>query len=272
TWRTGTLACGSVLHALRGDAEVALRLAAEAELEAGRRGLNDLLSCVQLARGVAWLSAGRNEDAYRALRRAFDPADPSFHQRERFTGLTFLAEAADRACDREDARRVLAEMEEIALTTPAPILHAHLPYARAVLAAEEDAENLYSAALREDLSVWPLVRARTELAYGAWLRRHGRPDEAAALFATAQATFDRAGSATWGDRTRLELMAVGTRPAWPATVGQTGIPERERRIGALLAGGLPDTEIAQQLHLPPDVVAMYRQRLRDARRNGQSHD
>jgi hypothetical protein len=268
TWRTGTLACGSVLHALRGDAEVALRLAAEAELEAGRRGLNDLLSCVQLARGVAWLSAGRNEDAYRELRRAFDPADPSFHQRERFTGLTFLAEAAVRADDREDARQVLAEMEEIALTTPAPILHAHLPYARAVLAAEEDAEHLYSAALREDLSVWPLVRARTALAYGAWLRRRGRPDEATAMLTTAQATFDRVGSATWGDRARLELMAAGTQPAWPAAAGQAGVHERERRIDVLVVGGLPDAEIAQQLHLPADVVAMYRQRFREAAGTG----
>jgi hypothetical protein len=263
TWRTGTLACDSVLHALQGNAEASLRLAAEAELEAGRRGLNDLLSCVQLARGVAWLSAGRDQDAYRALRHAFDPADPSFHQRERFTSLTFLAEAAQRAGRQEDARQVLTEMEEIALTTPAPILHAHLPYTRAVLATEKDAEGLYRAALRKDLSAWPLVRARTELAYGAWLRRSGRPGEAEAPLTTAQATFDRIGSATWGDQARLELADAGTRPVWPAEPEQTRGHERARRIGELVVRGLPDAEIAHRLYLPPRIVTMYRQRLRE---------
>jgi tetratricopeptide (TPR) repeat protein len=262
TWRTSTLACDSILHALQGNAERSLRLAAEAELEAGRRRLNDLLSCVQLARGVAWLSAGRHEDAYVALRRAFDPADPSFHQRERFTSLMYLAEAADRAGQRDDARQVLAEMEGLARTTPTPILHAHLPYARAVLATDKDAESLYLEALRRDLSDWPLARARTELAYGVWLRRQCRLDQARVLLNAAQTTFDRIGSAPWGDEARLEMGATGASPTWPPPAGRGRIHRRERQISALATGGLPDTEIAYQLYLPVGVVTLYRQKLR----------
>ncbi|MGW4249110.1 AAA family ATPase, partial [Nocardia sp. NPDC004722] len=101
-WETGTTVCEAVHQALRGNAEQSLRLATEAELVASRGRLNDLLSCVQLARGIAWLSAGRDRDAYLALRRAFDPAVASFHQRERYGALMFLADAAVRAGHRAD--------------------------------------------------------------------------------------------------------------------------------------------------------------------------
>ncbi|MCH5676886.1 ATP-binding protein [Streptomyces gilvus] len=262
TWRTGTLVCDAILQALRGNAEQALHLATEAELDAAPRRLNDLLSCVQLARGVAWLSAGRNRDAYRTLRRAFDPADASFHQRERFTHLMFLADAAERAGHRADARQVLDGLEVVARTARSPILRLHLSYARAVLAArEEDAEELYLAALGADLSSWPLVRAKTQLAYGRWLRRRHRITPSRTLLHAAQATFDRIGATAWADEARLELEATGTRPAWPVRTDPEGDHhDREERIGELLARGSADGEIAQALSLPVSVVALYRRK------------
>src|SRR5205085_4627961 len=67
-----------------GDTERALALAMQAEDAAQHRKLNDFLACVQLARGFAWCSAGRHDNAFVALRRLFDPDDPAFHLRERF--------------------------------------------------------------------------------------------------------------------------------------------------------------------------------------------
>ena len=58
-WRTGTLVCDALNNAFRGQAEQAFRYAGEVELVASRQHLNDLLSCVQLARGSALLAAGR---------------------------------------------------------------------------------------------------------------------------------------------------------------------------------------------------------------------
>jgi len=245
-WRTGTLVCDSILQAFTGNVAEALRLAAEAELEAARRRLNDLLSCVNLARGAAWLSAGRYRDAYQVLRAAFDPGDPSFHQRERFTSLMYLADAAIRAGQVADASAVVAEMEPVAAADPAPILHVHLAYARAVLA---DAEELYLEALCRDLSRWPYARAKLELAYGGWLRRHGRPAQGLPLAAAARAAFDRIGAIPWADEARLELHAAAAPVPWPAA---------RPDLAALLAAGLPDIEIADRLPLRADVVALYR--------------
>ena len=107
----------------------------------GRR-LTDLLACVQLARGFALISAGRYAEAYEALRRLFDPGDPSFHLTERFHGVDVPGRGSR---PRRPAR-----------TTPGghrragsrgrghAIRHArlHLAYARAVLADDDEAEEL----------------------------------------------------------------------------------------------------------------------------------
>jgi AAA ATPase domain len=209
-WGTGTLVCDARVIGLRGRVGQALRLAAEAELTANRQRLNDLLCCVQLARGATWLSAGRYADAYAALRRVFDPADPSYHQRERFSGVMYLAEAAVRSGHRDDARAVVAELEPVAALTPAPILHVQLLYARAVLADDADAEDLYLAGLSKDLTRWPWNKARLELAFGTWLRRRRRA-ESLAILRSAQATLRLLRARAWADQARAELDAARGR-------------------------------------------------------------
>ncbi|MCX4976809.1 AAA family ATPase [Streptomyces sp. NBC_00620] len=253
-WETGTLVCDVLLKALVGDTREALRRATEAELREAR-GRNAMLSLLQLARGLVSLEAGRNRDAYRILRAVFDLADPSFHRAERFISLMFLADAAVRAGHREDARGLLAELELIARETPSPMHHINLSYARAVLAADEDAEDFYLAALRQDLSNWPYARAKVELAYGSWLRRRNRIRQAQSMLTSAQSAFDRIGALPCGDEARLELRATGAPIAWPESSA-----ERLRQITELSALRLPDEEIAERLGLRPAVVAMYRGR------------
>ncbi|MEU0434031.1 AAA family ATPase [Streptomyces sp. NPDC006290] len=255
-WGAGQLVCDVLLKAFVGDAQEALRRAIEAELREAR-GRNVMLSMLQLARGLVSLAAGRNRDAYRTLRAIFDPAEPSFHQRHGFASLMFLADAAVRAGHREDARELVAELEMIARETPSPLLHIHLSYARGVLATDEDAEDFYLAALRQDLSNWPYARAKLELAYGSWLRRQNRVRQAQSLLTSAQSTFDRIGALPCGDEARLELQATGAPIDWPESSA-----ERLRQITELSAQRLPDDEIAERLSLPRAVVAMYRDRTR----------
>lgn len=256
-WESGTLVvCDVLLKALVGDTQEALRQATEAERR-GAGGRNAMLSLLQLARGLTALAAGRNRDAYRALRTVFDPADPCFHRAERFISVMFLADAAVRAGHREDARALVAELELIAGATPSPLHRVNLSYARAVLAADEDAEDRYLAALRQDLSDWPYARAKVELAYGSWLRRRNRVREARTLLASAQSAFDRIGALPCGDEARVELRAAGGRIVWPqASAG------RLRRITELSGLRLSDDEAAERLGLPSAVVAMYRGRTR----------
>ena len=113
----------------------------------------------------------------------FDPADPAFHPTERFHGVMSLAEAALHCGRAEDARTVIAALEADAAVTPSPTLHLHLAYARAVLADDDEAEDLFTAALGADLVRWPWLRARLELAYGSWLRRQRRVRRSAAAAA-----------------------------------------------------------------------------------------
>ena len=119
-WRTGTLVCEALSNALRGRTEQAFACAAEAELEASRGRLNDLLSCVQQARGTALAATGHYEAAYHELRRVFEPTDPSFHQRERFGALMFLADSAGPAGQADDARAVVAGLADLAAVTRPP--------------------------------------------------------------------------------------------------------------------------------------------------------
>jgi ATP/maltotriose-dependent transcriptional regulator MalT len=259
-WSTGTLVCEARAAGLRGDLDRALALAAEAEHAAGTRRLNDFLACAELARGYAYAGAGRYDDAYVALRRVFDPDDPSFHQRERFAGVMFLAEAAAHAGTSGDARSVIAELEAVAMVTPSPLLHVQLLYARAVLADDADAETRYLAALGEDLTRWPWVRARLELAYGAWLRRQRRVGESRAPLRSARATLELLGARGWAEQARTELRAAGERGTPRGNAADVLSPQ-ELEIARLAAEGLSNREIGQRLYLSHRTVGSHLYRI-----------
>jgi hypothetical protein len=207
-WRTGTLICDAMGNALRGHTDQAFTYAAKVEMTASRQRLNDLLSCVQLVRGAALSNAGRYDAAYPQLRRLFEPSDPSFHQRERFGGVMFLAEAAVETGERDDARQVIAGLEAVAASAPSPLLHVHLRYARAVLADDATASALYADLMSQDLARWPWAKARAELAYGRWLRRQRRDAESVGVLGSALAAFDRIGATVWADRARAGMIAA----------------------------------------------------------------
>jgi len=197
-WNDAQLVNEARAAALHGDSERALQMASEGEYSPVLRNLNDLRCCLQLARGFALISSGRHAEAVDALLQLFDPADPAYHQRERFSGVMFLAEAAVHASRRDDVRPVIAELEQVAGITPAPLLHVQLSYARAVLA--DDADDLYRAAISQDLTRWPWVQARIRLAYGGWLRRQRRAAESRVPLRLALATFDLIGARSWADQ------------------------------------------------------------------------
>jgi len=204
-WSSGTLVCEARARALVGDSTLALELAAKAEESVGRQRLNDLLSCVQLARSLAWFGERDYERAYDAVRRAFMPGDSSFHQRERFAAIAALAEAARRAGEVDDARTIVADLEVVAEQTASPMLHLQLPYARAVLADDATAENKFRDALAQDLRRWPWLEARTQLAFGEWLLLDGRDADAHAFLRSAEGRFEQLGARPWLDLARSAL-------------------------------------------------------------------
>jgi DNA-binding CsgD family transcriptional regulator len=259
-WRTGSMVLEALTAGLRGDNEKAQALAGEVEQLATSRRLNPLLTMVQIARGCGWLAAGRYPEAFDALVRIFNPADPSYHAVERSRGVMFLAEAAVRADQVAQARAIIADLERAALITPSPTLHVQLSYARAVL-AEDDTESLYLAALSQDLVRWPWARARIELAYGSWLRRQRRVAESRSVLRAAYATLSAIGATTWAEQARTELRAAGERTLVSREAEHEPLSPQEMQIARLAADGLSNREIAERLFLSHRTVGSHLYRI-----------
>jgi hypothetical protein len=210
-WPAGLHACAAMDRALRGDVRQASAHATEVEFLASGPPLGGLLSRAQLARGVALVTTGQHAAAYTQLRRLFEPSDPSFHPRERFGGIMFLADAAAEAGKRDDARDVLRGLEVVGAVPLSPVLHDHLRYAHAVLADPLTAPGAYSALMSADYASSTWARARAELAYGSWLWRERSAAEALVALRSAETAFDRIGAANWAVKARRESSRATAR-------------------------------------------------------------
>jgi ATP/maltotriose-dependent transcriptional regulator MalT len=260
-WSVGPIVNEARSAALQGDSQRGLRLAAESEQTPMLHGLNLFLACAQLARGFSLITAGRHAEAFDALRRVFDPAHPAHHLREQFCGVMFVAEAGAYADQREDARRIIADMEALARITPSPLLHTHLRYARAVLADDAEAEQMYREGLAADLTRWPWVKARIQFAYGTWLRRHRRVTESREPLRQALDVFTLIGARTWAEHARTELRAAGDRNAIAVSASAEVLSPQELQIARMAAQGLSNREIGQQLFLSPRTVGTHLYRI-----------
>jgi DNA-binding CsgD family transcriptional regulator/tetratricopeptide (TPR) repeat protein len=259
-WHSGALAIDAMANGLRGENARAQELAAEAEQLAAGSALNPLLACVQLARGYGHLGVGNYAAAYQALRRLFDPSDPSFHLTERFHGVSFLSDAAVPAGHREDALSVVNELELVAAGSASTTLRHHLTYARALLADDEHAEEPYLAALGSDLRSWPWLRGRLYLAYGRWLRRRHRIAEARDALRSSHATLSGIGATLWAEQAGSELRAAGEQTARPSARSWETLTAQELQIVKMVGDGFSNKEIAQRLYLSPRTVSghLYR--------------
>jgi DNA-binding CsgD family transcriptional regulator len=152
-------------------------------------------------------------------------------------------------------------MESAGLKTPSPVLHAGLRFARALLADDTEAEQLYTTALSADLAGWPFIRARTQLAYGAWLRRHRRAAESRPHLRAAIETFDALGVIPWSDRARSELRASGETSRSRSLDARDQLTAQELQIAQMAASGLTNREIGQKLYLSHRTISTHLHRI-----------
>ena len=251
----------AMIAALRGEEDRAEALAAEAERAALAVAARPVLATVRHARGLAALGGGRHAEAYEQLRRMYDPADPSHHPALRCYAVGDLAEAAVRSGQRDAVAAVVAELETVAKVTPSPALHAGLRCARALLAADSDAEALFEAALSADLARWPFARARAQLLYGEWLRRQRRAAESRAHLRAARETFDALGIIPWGERARQELRASGETSRRRTPDARDQLTPQELQIAQMAADGLTNREIGEKLYLSHRTVSSHLHRI-----------
>ncbi|MFG1925347.1 AAA family ATPase [Cryptosporangium sp. NPDC048952] len=248
----------SMIAAMRGEHDDAMRIATEVERDALPGGVRPALAMVQLTRGLSALGVGRYSDAFEHLRRVYDPLDPAYHHLNRCYFVGDVVEAAVRSGRYDEARRLLDEMEEIGRRTPSPALHINLRYARALMAAEEEP---FLVALRADLVRWPFARARLLLAYGEFLRRQRRPAEARAHLRAAREAFDALGVIAWGDRARAELRASGETSRGRVAQASEMLTPQELQIAQMAADGLTNREIGQKLYLSHRTISTHLHRI-----------
>ena len=249
----------SMLAGLRGDFDEAEAIAAEVEHAMVPMRGKAVLWDVQLARALTALGAGRYPDAFDHLIRTFDPNDPAEHYRKKFWAVGDLAEAALRSERRDEARVVLAQAEaDYSAPGPSPRLRIALEYARAMLAEDDETEGLFEIALGTDLTRWPFARARLQLAYGTWLRRHRRVTESRVPLSTAKATFDALGVPPWSQRARHELRAAGVASHERERGAALHVlTPQELQIARMAASGLSNREIARQLYMSHRTVGAH---------------
>ena len=99
--------------------------------------------------------------------------------------------------------------------------------------------------------------ARTELAFGACLRRDRRRVDAREHLRTAVSAFEDLGATPWADKAAQELDATGERVQRREAMVIDALTPQERQVAQLLVGGRTTREAAAALFISPKTVEYH---------------
>ncbi|EMY32787.1 LuxR family transcriptional regulator, partial [Arthrobacter crystallopoietes BAB-32] len=245
------LAALTLLDALQSEGSYTRHLGA-AEDVAAKQPLGSMHSLVHDV--LLWAKAvesGEPEAAFHQLARFAHPV-------MRHTAAVDRVEAAFRSGHREEAAAWTAETQDYAAATGNAWAAAAAAHCQALLTEGEEAERLYLAALEHHASSpRSFDRARTQLAYGEYLRRARRRVDARSHLSAALETFRELGARRWEERTQQEMRASGktARKREPSAV--VVLTPQERQVAALIQQGLSNRDAAAQLFLSPRTVDFH---------------
>jgi DNA-binding CsgD family transcriptional regulator len=164
------------------------------------------------------------------------------------------AEAAATTGLLDQAEEALATYESSMPTlTPAWLENVRLRAAGLVAAAGGDmieARTMFEAATATPDATAPLETARTQLAYGAWLRRMREHSAARAELESAKGAFERMGAAAWTKLASVELARIPGRTRG----GDNQLTDAERRIAELVAAGSSNKAVAATLFVSVHTI------------------
>jgi DNA-binding CsgD family transcriptional regulator len=247
-----SLAVLALIAAHRGDEQNCRSLAAEGRELANARGLALSVESADWAIALLELGLGRPEEAYRAAREISGTLIGFWSGFDRI-------ESAIHAGERDVAHEWLDPFEQWAGSSGAAWARAGALHCRALLSQDEqEAERSFLAALDiHAVANRPFQRARTELAWGAFLRRTRRRVEAREHLRAALDGFETLGSTQWTERARIELRASGqtARRRVPGTRDQ--LTAQELQIAHFVAQGLSNRAVGAQLFLSPRTIAAH---------------
>ena len=168
-------------------------------------------------------------------------------------------EAAIRSGDAETARAWLAMFEAWARSSGEAWATAVSLRCRALLSTDDaEAERLFGLALDAHRDAGrPFERARSELAFGEFLRRARRRVEARDHLRVAVEGFEDLGARSWAARARSELRASGRTARKRDASTRDELTAQELQIAGLVAEGLSNREVAAHLFLSPRTVDFH---------------
>jgi DNA-binding CsgD family transcriptional regulator len=157
-----------------------------------------------------------------------------------------------------EAQAWLVELAGFASLTGAPWVAARAAHCRALLAGPDEAGEHYGESLRQhEAGRRPFERARTQLAYGEFLRRSGHRVDARAYLRRALATFDDLDARPWTERARQELRASGESIRRPGPNASPKLTAQELQVARLVTQGLSNRDVAAQLFISPRTVDFH---------------
>ncbi len=158
----------------------------------------------------------------------------------------------------QEAAEAAEAFERGASTKAQPWALARAARCRGLLAAEDDFDHHFSAALAlHEQTPDAFETARTRLIYGSRLRRGRHRILAREQLRAALDTFERLGAVPWAEMARAELAATGetARRRHPAAL--TELTPQELQIALRIAGGVTTREAAAALFLSPKTIEYH---------------
>jgi DNA-binding CsgD family transcriptional regulator len=254
TTQTGLADYGAVVVAAwRGQEPEAVALIQSTLDDVVRRGEGFGGTVTKYAEAVLYNGLGRYDDAAEAAEEAlrFDHYTP-------VRPLTELVEAATRSGRTDVAAAALEQIVKRTEAAGGDWALALQARARALLAEDEEADDLY----REAVERFGRTRlrpdtARAHLLYGEWLRRRGRRVEAREQLLRAHDLLLAMGMRAFAERARRELVATGGTVRARTAAGRDQLTPQEEQIALLARDGFSNPEIGAQLFLSPRTVEWH---------------
>lgn len=250
--RGGGTGLGQVIAlAWRGEESATRQEAASVAQAAGERGQGGVAVYTDHALAVLELGLGHYQAAFEAAERV-DQENSYFLST---IALPDLVEAGVRSGHGEVAARALARCRDRAEVNATPLALGLAARAGALLASDDEAEQLHRSAIDHLSSVPALGHlARARLLYGEWLRRRNRRVDARAQLHPAHDAFDAIGAKGFAERARVELLATGEKARKRTVDTARDLTPQELRIAQLAAQRATNGEIAAQLFISPGTV------------------
>jgi DNA-binding CsgD family transcriptional regulator len=167
-------------------------------------------------------------------------------------------ETAVHAGQRETASLWLQELEHFAAATGQLWAAAVAAHGKAMLADDAAAEVHFEEALELHAAApAPFHQARTELAYGEYLRRIRRRVDARDHLRAAAEAFEDLKAAPWAERAAQELRASGETARKRDVTTIADLTPQEWQVAQLVQSGLTNREVAAQLFVSPRTVDFH---------------